>query len=242
MHRRPRPATVVAFAALMVALVGTAFGQPAVSAVKRLISGKEIKNGSITGRDVKNGSLTAKDFRAGRRLKGDTGPAGPPGKEGATGPQGRAGPRGAAGPQGIQGSPGQVDTSTLVKGSGKLVLTPFKYTSADFFQRFDFVNADGLFYFIECQDNGTWQYQVRESNDELLTGFVTDGTTTVKPIVPLAGRSALYFPANNMYTSGSKHVTLWATRGNGQKLWGDLYVDVTGNLCSGQLTWTYTDP
>jgi hypothetical protein len=230
---------LLAFAALMIALGGTAFGDSAMSAAKKLISGKQIKDNSVAGRDVKNGSLSAADFKPGTLLKGDVGPAGqggpagPPGADGATGPQG---------PQGVAGPPGPVDTSMLVKGSGSLTLTPFEVDAVGPSARVDFVGPAGpLWYFLECLSDGRWQYQVRESGDEQLTGFVTDGTTTVKAIVPLPGRSSLYFPANNLYTTGSKHVTLWATRGNGQRLWGDLYVDVTDTVCSGQLTWAYTD-
>ena len=226
---------LVAFVALVIALGGTAFGDSAVSAAKKLISGKQIKDNSVAGRDVKNRSLTAADFKPGTLLKGDTGPAGPagpPGRDGANGPQG---------PQGVAGPPGPVDTSTLVKGSGRLTLTPFRLEPIPLVARVDFLGPGPIWYFLECLNDGRWQYQVRESSDEQLTGFVTDGSTTVKATVPAPGRSALYFPANNQYTTGSKHVTLWATRGNGQKLWGDLYVDVTGNVCSGQLTWAYTD-
>lgn len=234
MKRRPQPAMLVASVALMIALGGTAFGDSAMSAAKKLISGKQIKDNSVAGRDVKNRSLTAADFKPGTLLKGDTGATGatgPPGKDGATGPQG---------PQGV---PGPVDTSSLVKGSGSLTLRPFRLEPVGLFARVDFVGGPGapLWYFLECLNDGRWQYQVREFSDEQLTGFVTDGATTVKATVPAPGRSALYFPANNQYTTGSKHVTLWATRGNGQKLWSDIYVDVTGNVCSGQVTWAYTD-
>lgn len=59
---RPSPALVVAFVALLVALGGTAY-----AAI--VITGKNVKNGSLTGADVKDGSLGRTDVRAGAGLK-----------------------------------------------------------------------------------------------------------------------------------------------------------------------------
>jgi hypothetical protein len=64
-----------------------------------LITGKQIKDGTITGKDVKNKSLTAKDFRG--SVQGPTGLQGPTGPQGATGPQGPRGLQGAVGTGGI---------------------------------------------------------------------------------------------------------------------------------------------
>jgi hypothetical protein len=95
------PAMVVALLALFVALGGTAV------AAGTLITGKQIKNGSITGADVKNKSLTPRDFRGSiRGPQGLTGPAGPQGPQGPQGAQGMAGPKGDKGDQGLQGPPG----------------------------------------------------------------------------------------------------------------------------------------
>src|SRR4051794_36712417 len=91
--RRPSAAIVVAFLALFVALSGTSLGHGAISAAKQLISGKQIKNGSVTGADVRDGSLRAKDFKAG---------------------QVKAGPPGAQGPAGPKGDTGTVDTSLFL--------------------------------------------------------------------------------------------------------------------------------
>lgn len=100
---RPSPALVIAMIALFVALSGTAVATTSV-----LITGKQVKNGSITGLDVKNKSLTAVDFKG--ALRGAPGPAGP---GGAQGPQGLQGPQGAQGIQGIQGVPGVVGAVTV---------------------------------------------------------------------------------------------------------------------------------
>ncbi len=69
------PALLVAMLAFFVALTGTA-----VATTSALITGKNIKNGSITGADVKNKSLRPIDFRGSVR-----GPRGPKGASGATG-------------------------------------------------------------------------------------------------------------------------------------------------------------
>jgi hypothetical protein len=64
----------------------------------KLVTGKNVKNGSLTGSDVKNGSLTGKDIKRRSvtldRIKGAL-PAGKQGPQGAQGPPGPA--TGAAG-------------------------------------------------------------------------------------------------------------------------------------------------
>lgn len=57
-RRRPAPATVIALVALFVALGGTSYGA-------FVITGKNVKNGSLTGKDVKNNSLTGDDVKNG---------------------------------------------------------------------------------------------------------------------------------------------------------------------------------
>jgi hypothetical protein len=95
---RVSPAMAVAVVAVVLAMSGSAF------AAKQL----------ITGRDIKKGSLTADLFSrsARKQLQGRTGktgaqgPAGPVGQTGATGPQGPQGPQGERGPQGEKGPAG----------------------------------------------------------------------------------------------------------------------------------------
>lgn len=112
---RIRPATALAFLALFVAL-----GGPAQALT--LITGKNVKDGSLTGKDVKDGSLSAIDLRAGTLPgAGARGPAGP------EGPAGAKGDAGARGPQGIQGAPGTtpwqaIPSGQLVTGSQRVVL------------------------------------------------------------------------------------------------------------------------
>lgn len=105
---RMSPAMVVAMIALFVALSGTAVATTSV-----LITGKQIKNGSITGADIKNKSVPAAKLKG--NFRGARGVAGAPGPVGPQGPQG---------PQGPKGDTGTVDTSNF-------------YTKADSDGRFE---------------------------------------------------------------------------------------------------------
>jgi len=90
--KRINPSSVSA--AIAVTSLFIAVGGPA-----SLLTGKNIKNGSLTGLDVKNNSLTSadvknlkrRDFAAGQLPAGDRGPAG---AAGAKGDKGDAGPEG----------------------------------------------------------------------------------------------------------------------------------------------------
>jgi hypothetical protein len=86
---------VVSCIAIILALTGSAF------AAKALITGSDIKDGSITKADLSNSTV--------RSLKGKRGPAGKDGQDGfagGQGPQGSTGPEGPRGPQGPAGAVG----------------------------------------------------------------------------------------------------------------------------------------
>jgi hypothetical protein len=82
---------VIATVALVFALGGTAF-----AGAKTLLTGQDVKNGSLTGRDIRDGSLRAVDFRS-----ADLRSLNPVSDQAGVG-QGPAGPRG---PQGDTGAP-----------------------------------------------------------------------------------------------------------------------------------------
>lgn len=86
-RRLPSPATVLASIAVFAVLAGSA------TAATSLISGKDIKKGSITGKQVKNKSLSIKELSKGavKKLRGATGPRGERGEKGETGARGPAG-------------------------------------------------------------------------------------------------------------------------------------------------------
>jgi len=93
----------VAYLALFIALGGTSFAAATVITGKDVkngsLTGKDVKNSSLTGGDVKNKSLTPSDFNGSvQGPKGDTGPQGAkgdPGLKGETGVRGERGPSNA---------------------------------------------------------------------------------------------------------------------------------------------------
>ena len=92
-------------AVVVLALVGVT---AATAGVKALVTGAQIKDGTIESRDVKNGALRSADLsrQLAASLRGRRGPQGASGAQGATGPQGPAGLKGDPGPQGAPGSQG----------------------------------------------------------------------------------------------------------------------------------------
>ncbi|MDO8211777.1 hypothetical protein [Conexibacter sp. CPCC 206217] len=80
-------------------------GLPAQAA--RLITGKDIKDGSITRKDVRRASLTLDRLSTPtQRLILERGPAGPAGPKGNTGARGLTGARGSVGATGPRGASG----------------------------------------------------------------------------------------------------------------------------------------
>lgn len=100
-------------ASLIVAVAATS------ATARSLITGLQIKNGSITSVDLADGTIKSRDLAPSLRHaktvvpgpQGEAGPQGPQGPngdtgaQGATGQQGPAGPQGAPGPQGPAGPP-----------------------------------------------------------------------------------------------------------------------------------------
>jgi Collagen triple helix repeat (20 copies) len=99
---------LVALAALVVVLgITTA----ASGTVQALITGQDIKDGSIRSRDIADHTIAASDVSAAlltslRGRRGAAGPAGPEGPSGLAGAQGPAGPAGPAGTTGAMGPQG----------------------------------------------------------------------------------------------------------------------------------------
>ena len=114
----PSPSMVVALIALAVAGAGGA-------TAATLITGAQIKNGSITGADVKDNSLTAKDIKGQLQgPQGATGAQGPAGTAGAKGDAGVPGPAGAAGAKGDAGVPGPSDAFSRFRDGPIQTSTP----------------------------------------------------------------------------------------------------------------------
>jgi hypothetical protein len=108
----PSPAMVVACIAVVLAMTGSAF------AARALITGADIKDGSVTRADLsrrtvsslkgKRGATGARGFVGARGPQGDTGPQGPQGPAGPAGPAGPIGPVGDTGEKGDTGRTGPV--------------------------------------------------------------------------------------------------------------------------------------
>lgn len=101
--KRPSPSMAVSLLALAVAAAGTA-------TAASLLTGANIKDGSITGKDIKDKSITAQD------VKGVAGPQGPRGLAGAPGAAGPAGPAGAPGAAGVSVFDASVPSGKAVRG------------------------------------------------------------------------------------------------------------------------------
>jgi hypothetical protein len=98
-----RSALLLAILALTLAITSAASGT-----VRALISGADIKDGSITSRKIADHTIRAVNLSPAtvRLLQGQQGPAGATGPAGPSGPAGSAGPRGDAGATGSQGPQG----------------------------------------------------------------------------------------------------------------------------------------
>lgn len=117
--RRVRPVHGLVVAGLVLAMAGSA-------TAGSLVTGKQVKDGSLTGKDVRDRSLTAKDLSPDALLGGTAGPAGADGLTGPAGPAGPAGdpgPAGPAGPQGDQGATGPQGPAGPSTGPAGGVLT-----------------------------------------------------------------------------------------------------------------------
>jgi len=107
--------------ALLLAVLVLSVGLGGTAAAVSLVTGKQIKDGSVRSRDIGNGSLTGSDV-ADKSLtpadftgsiQGPTGPQGPAGAQGPRGLQGLQGTAGAQGAKGDTGAPGPAGVSGL---------------------------------------------------------------------------------------------------------------------------------
>ena len=98
-------------------LLGVVIATAGTATAAKLITGKQIKDGSISAKDLSR-ALRSQIARAG------PGPAGTPG---VAGPQGPAGSQGIAGPPGASGAAGKFSTDnvTLVRGPDTEMPAPF---------------------------------------------------------------------------------------------------------------------
>jgi collagen triple helix repeat protein len=123
--RKGRVAGFAVVLAAAVGVVGVTTGTAGVSAVAQLITGSQIKDGTVESRDIENGTIKSADLAPGltrslrgpRGLRGPAGAAGVQGASGPAGPTGAAGPQGATGPTGPTGAKGDPGAGVHVTGS-----------------------------------------------------------------------------------------------------------------------------
>ena len=112
---------VAVVASLMVA------GAASSGTVRGLITGAQIKNGSVASADIADNTIQARDLSSALRKQqaqaalpgpegpqGAAGPAGPQGENGAAGAQGPQGPAGSQGPAGAQGPAGPPQPTVVI--------------------------------------------------------------------------------------------------------------------------------
>ena len=115
---RPSPALIVALIALIVASAGVGVGAS-------LITGNQIKNGSIKGVDIKNHSITK------AKLKGNfQGPRGTTGAQGLQGLQGKSGPAGEAVAYARVAADGTLEPGDGGKQNKNIVASSIQHASA----------------------------------------------------------------------------------------------------------------
>ena len=103
--RHPSIATLIALAGLFFALGGGSLAASATDSAVRLITGKQIKDGSLHAGDLS--SRTRRALRGPSGAPGAFGPAGPRGADGAPGTRGPSGQDGQAGLNGEDGIDGE---------------------------------------------------------------------------------------------------------------------------------------
>jgi hypothetical protein len=108
--RSPGYANIASTLALIFSLAGTA-----TAAGSLIITGAQVKRGSLTGENIADHSIGARKLtlHAIASLQGARGARGPAGAPGATGPAGTAGARG---PAGTPGTPGPAGTTINAAG------------------------------------------------------------------------------------------------------------------------------
>ena len=131
--RRPSPAMLVGFIALVAALSGTAVALPGVNLVdsgdikngqvkrkdlgKNAVNGAKVANGALTGADVKDESLTPSDFSGSVQ-----GPKGDKGDTGLTGPRGPSNAFSTFRDPSISVTPGPTQVASLSVPAGSYVI------------------------------------------------------------------------------------------------------------------------
>ena len=134
LNRFLSPATVVACAALVVALGGVSYAASVLpknsvgtaQLQKKAVTSRKIKKNAVTSAKVKDGSLRAADFKVGQIPAGPQGPKGDPGAQGPKGDTGAAGSPGLSRAETVEASSNHNSNSpkevTAICPAGKRVI------------------------------------------------------------------------------------------------------------------------
>jgi hypothetical protein len=185
--RKPSPALVVALAALFFAVGGPSYAADLTSAAKKLITGKQIKDGSIGEKDLD------KKLRAKLAASGKAGPAGPAGAQGPQGGQGLQGERGLPGRDGRDGRDGTDATLPAVENWHEVAPGVDEQTDEDNFPSGRFLCGNG-----DCgPGNQDIWHNVTGFDDPNTAGFMKDrdGFVHLKGFVTLnqsAGSATIF--------------------------------------------------
>ncbi len=108
----------VACVAVVIASGGGAY------AAGTLVTGRQVRDGTLSSADIRDGSLLAKDFKAGQLKAGPAGPAGPAGAPGPAGANGQNGQNGQNGADGAPPKPTLHGTLTATVSGGTSYVAP----------------------------------------------------------------------------------------------------------------------
>ena len=147
---------------LVLAMAATVLTGTSATAAS-LITGKQVKDGSVAGRDVAGGSITGRDVRDRSLTRADLdasvrGPAGPPGPLGDRGAPGPSGPAGPVGPAGPSGPAGPTGPAGLPGAQGLPGVHEPVYISED--------------HALRAQDRGTWSVECPDFSFRAVGGGV----------------------------------------------------------------------
>jgi hypothetical protein len=166
----PSGPLAVAILALVVAMSGSAVAAS-------LITGKQIKDGTIGVKDI---SKTARTQLTAKAAVGAPGPQGPSGPAGATGEAGPQGPKGDSGADGSKGAPGEAVAYANVRGDGTIEPGQSKGVTNEMIDR----TAEGVFCFknlgfnpksaMVSPDGSFGQLDTVATGTVLVSGFLAD--------------------------------------------------------------------
>ena len=184
------------------------FGAVGTATAAKLITSRDIKNGTIRAVDIRNGAIGERQLSAAVRAQlaqnaaatGVAGPAGPKGDAGAAGPAGPKGDAGAAGPAGPKGDTGAAGPAGPKGDTG--AAGPGGFTVED-------GNSDIVHGFVTIQssaytravDGGLWNY---EWDGSLKRGdvFFTEADCQGTPMLMVPQGVGKLNPQLRMFTEG----------------------------------------